>query len=549
MVKLKLIVFPIIIITFLFLTYYPTLFELSYANRLKDTNREFILEHNYYWPDYNLYLSKIRQGIDGRWTAVEKYTTEPHAGSLIQEFYVVLGQIARLVNLDPNGIYLAARLVLSPLLLLIILRLIFYFFRTTLWRILGFLITVSSGSLPFLSTNSSGNVIVGRIMEWWSNLDILQRISHLPHIMLGQILSFYILYRLIILKETSLPHLIVLVILGLITGLVFPPSLMTLLGVIILYNVINYLKHLFKYKIHYTKYFLPSCFFILLSLPSLLYLYILTKQIPWNALVETHRLHPLPIALDQYVLASGLILILGFLGGLLSIIRRDIRLRPLIYWVVVTFLFAALFTIYKEQSPLRFTQTGLFIPLGILGTYFLKTLFSTGSKPLKLAVMVFIVGYLGMNSLVMYSSWTWQRDFIIQRVRATIPPVPAPPQTMYPLKSWMDAIRYLRDFTNHDAAVLALVTAENYIPAYAGNAVYYGQANTVDYERKETEAQKFFSGNMSENQARLFLQNGNIRYVFVSIQEKEKLGNRDITKLYPFFTQVYQNPLVTIYRI
>jgi len=65
----KNIFFGILILAFLFFSFYPTIFELQRSDKLADSRREFILEHNYYWPDYNLYLSKIRQGFEGRLTA------------------------------------------------------------------------------------------------------------------------------------------------------------------------------------------------------------------------------------------------------------------------------------------------------------------------------------------------------------------------------------------------------------------------------------------------------------------------------------------------
>src|SRR3990172_2584564 len=115
MVKYKNWVFVVLILFFLLFSFSPTIFELFQSNNLTDKNREFILEHNYYWPDYNLYLSKIRQGFEGHLTAKELYTSESHRGSLIQEFYVVLGLLGRYLKLVPNYSYLLGRIVLSPL--------------------------------------------------------------------------------------------------------------------------------------------------------------------------------------------------------------------------------------------------------------------------------------------------------------------------------------------------------------------------------------------------------------------------------------------------
>src|SRR3989344_5964395 len=107
-----------LLLLFLFFSFYPTLYEISQSPKLKIKNRDFILEHNYYWPDFNLYLSKVRQGYENRWLAVEKYTSDPHRGSLIQIFYLYMGKIGHTLNVDPNIAYQLGRIVLSPLLLL-----------------------------------------------------------------------------------------------------------------------------------------------------------------------------------------------------------------------------------------------------------------------------------------------------------------------------------------------------------------------------------------------------------------------------------------------
>jgi len=154
---------------------------------------------------------------------------------------------------------------------------------------------------------------------------------------------------------------------------------------------------------------------------------------------------------------------------------------------------------------------------------------------------------------MMKVSHNWQTTFISHRVCANIPLVPYPPQTMYPLKTWMDGIRFLRDNTNHNDVVLAEITAGNFIPAYSGNTVYFGQSNTVDYDRKQLEVDRFFKGEMKEDEAKNFLQQGRIKYIFESVQEKDlsaqagKSGGRSLDTSYPFLKSVYNTDLVTIY--
>lgn len=550
MVKYKNLILTGLTLFFLIFSFYPTIYEVKQSPKLKIKNRDFILENNYYWPDFNLYLSKVRQGYEGRLLAVEKYTSEPHQGSLIQIFYLYLGKIGSLLKISPNMAYQLGRIILSPLLLIITLLLVTSYFRRPIWQILAFTTILVSGSFPHISF-TNGSLSVSRYMEWWSNIDSLQRITFIPHILFGQVVSFYLLYQLTIKKHLiTLNKVIFYIILANLAGLVFPPSLITLLGVLGLLLIIDLVKNpksfLSKTSTNQVKLILT-----IFSLPSLLYLLIVTGQPPWSALVEFHRTHPMMIPFDQYVLGTGPVIFLGLFGAILAIVSRKRQYYPLIFWVVSTFLFASFFSIVKEQSPLRFTQTGLFIPLGILTSYlFMEVSRFKHYRPLTYS---FIGFYLLENLYIMNVSLNWQKTFINQRIRADIPAVPYPPQTMYPLTDWMGGINWLRDNTNKEDVVLAEITAGNFIPAYSGNFVYFGQSNTVDYDRKQQEVDRFFKGDYTPSQARLLLQNGHIKYIFVSYQEKEMLegspsqAGKKIEEVYPFLKPVFQNGTVTIY--
>lgn len=571
MVKYKVVIFTVLFVFFLLFSFTPTIFEISQASKLGDIRREFIWEHNYYWPDFNLYLSKIRQGKEGNWIAIERYTSEPHKASLIQEFYVVLGQLGRAVGVSPNVAYQIGRILLAPILLFIVMKFSLRYFSSIFWQVLGFLIVLVSGSFPKIAALPDGTLEISRYMGWWSNIDALQRITFIPHILFGQVVSFYLLYELTAkgYKPTA-KKLAVLILLGNLAGLVFPPSLITLNSVLFLYILIRRQSEKFVSRRFSNWYLL---IFIVGTVPSLLYLFFITQIPPWSALVQFHRDHPMMIPFWEYFLGTGPITILALGGTVLVIIKKQIRFIPLILWILITIVYAILFTFMKEQSPLRFTQTGLFIPLGILGTYFLESIwrkFSKGKIPketiletplsvekfvsegfsiAKSSFILFVVLYIASSLFMMKNSMDWQFTFISQRVAATVPEVPYPPQTMYPLTSWFDAIRWLRNNTKRDDVVLAEITAGNYIPAYAGNTVYFGQSNTVDYERKQGEVQEFFKGQMSGTRSAHFLQNGRIRYVFFSIQEKKLHGGKDLTASYPFLKEVFRNEIVTIYQV
>lgn len=563
MVKKKTLIFVALIIFFLGFSFYPTYFELQKSHSLADsTHREFILEHNYYWPDYNLYLSKIRQGMEGRILAIERYTSEPHSGSLIQIFYVALGWLGRLFSLTPNNAYLLARIGLSLGLLCIISKLMMYYFERFVWQALGFVITVVSGSFPYLYSEN-GITKISRYMEWWSNIDALQRITFIPHILFGQIFSFILFLHLSnTQKKISKQKLIMLILGGNVLGIIFPPSLITLLAAFSFLSGIDIYKRWKKsgFQIFLiTEYTLSLIYFVIGSLPSLFYTLALTKNEPWATLVSVHRNNHFIIPFQQFIFATGPIFYLALAGMIVLTLQRFKKYYSLIFWCFSTFIFLIFYTYVKDQSPLRFTQTGLFIPLGILGTYFLYFIWNLVMN-MKYKVsqikyifvvcsMLFVICYIVGSLFMMKNSLDWQTSWISQRIGATVPLVPYPPQAMYPLKDWMAAIRWLNNNTPADSVVLSEVTAGNYIPGYSHNIVYFGQANTVQYDRKQAEATKFFSGLLTQSEAMNLFQRGHISYIFFSIQEKDDAKGKELLTMYPFLKEVYKNQVVSIYSV
>jgi hypothetical protein len=78
--------------------------------------------------------------------------------------------------------------------------------------------------------------------------------------------------------------------------------------------------------------------------------------------------------------------------------------------------------------------------------------------------------------------------------------------------------------------------------------VYVGQANTVNTEQKEGIVKSFFAGNMSVSQAQSFLEKNNLHYIFFGPQEMDDGGIADLSKTYPFLTEIYHVGLSRVYH-
>ncbi|MFZ5534793.1 MAG: hypothetical protein ACOY3M_01425 [Patescibacteria group bacterium] len=543
-------VWGIVVAVLLLFSFAPSLYELLRKADLHN-NREFELVHNFP-TDYNFYLSRIREGLEGRWTVVERYTAEPHDGSFIHAFYLLLGRVGAWVRVPvwrAGDVYHIARLVLSGTLLVIIVALCRQAFgkKTFPWQIAAFLAAVTASSWPKLTAVVGGSIVpatleniaawrFGGYMAWWSVMDSLQRMSFIPHLVAGQAMMGVLIMavtRKAWLKKTSLLLLTGILAFGL--GMIFPPGLLFIYAVMGWYFVLAGEDR--------KSLLVPYGAIVLMSVPSLLYLALMTSIYPWKRLAEVDIIRPLPFDYLEYVRALGPVFPLGIMGLIAALLMWQTALLPLIAWVLAWGTLLLVFNYIPQQSPLRFSEMIPHVPLGIL-TVFLFSIPKGIGKKLSVIILVLLIG---TGLFHMYSSLLWQKDFVDHKIRATLPLVPTGSYVMYPLKDFVSAIRYLAEVTGGKGVILSETTAGNYIPVISGNTVYLGHDNTVAFEGKKEKVKEFFSGRMTDVTAREWLRMTSASYVFYGPQEREDNAGKSLS--YPFLSEVYKNSMVTVYRV
>ncbi len=543
-------VWGIVVAVLLLFSFAPSLYELSRKADLHG-NREFELVHNFP-TDYNFYLSRIREGLEGRWTVVERYTAEPHDGSFIHAFYLLLGRVGAWVRVPvwrAGDVYHIARLVLSGTLLVIIAVLCRQAFgkKTFPWQMAAFLAAVTASSWPKLTAVVGGNIVpatleniaawrFGGYMAWWSVMDSLQRMSFIPHLVAGQALMGVLIMaitRRAWLKKTSLLLLTGILAFGL--GMIFPPGLLFIYAVMGWYFVLAGEDR--------KSLLIPYGAIVLMSVPSLLYLALMTSIYPWKRLAEVDIIRPLPFDYLEYVRALGPVFPLGIMGLIAALLMWQIALLPFIAWVLAWGTLLLVFNYIPQQSPLRFSEMIPHVPLGIL-TVFLFSIPKGIGKKLSVIVLAVLIG---TGLFHMYSSLLWQKDFVDHKIRATLPLVPTGSYVMYPLKDFVSAIRYLAEVTGGKGVILSETTAGNYIPVISGNTVYLGHDNTVAFEGKKEKVKEFFSGRMTDATAREWLRMTGASHVFYGPQEREDNAGKSLS--YPFLSEAYKNSMVTVYRV
>ncbi len=598
------IIFVILSLAFVLFSLAPTLNEFSRRGALRP-NRQFELVHNFP-TDYNFYLSRIRQGLEGRWTVVERYTSEPHAGSFIHIFYLAFGQAGRLMGLSPDQswiVYHASRTLLGAVLLLLIAWIAQKSFPSFGWACIAFLLMVTASTWPKLVW-FGGGWRFGGYMSWWSLMDSLQRITFIPHILAGQALTLLLIVSLADTKSfTRGASWILWGIAAFILGIIFPPG-MLFVGVVTM--ILVGLSWIVQAKRNVSRAWIgaeviPRLVIASMGVPALLYLQLMATFYPWKRLAEFDIVRPLPFDYLEYFQAVGPILPLGLMGLILVLRKKEKGFFWAAAWALAWLLLLGVFRFIPAQSPLRFSEMLPHVPLGALAAYLLYEIFlysrrlrvsgrtlsgnhesglpagkaglpagkagipsaslragmNYGKKSIAFiihnCVFMLLALLLVQGAGVMYSSWLWQRDFIVHKGESDYPLVPTGAYVMYPLKDFIAAIEYLGQHAG-GSVVLSEVAAGNYIPAYVGKTVYVGHANTVGAEKKEAYVKEFFGGRLPPAEAKQWMKDMRIGYVFFGPQEREdglpaQTGVADLERIYPFLAAVYRNTQIIVYSV
>ena len=541
---IKKVIIPLLIAGFVLSSLSPSIYELSRKDMLQ-TDRQFELVHNFP-TDYNFYLSRIREGLEGRITVTVKYTSEPHAGSLIHEMYLFMGRAGRFARVPyhrAGDVYHVARIVLAITLLGLIAAFSMKSFagigRASAYMtgLTAFVLAVTASSWPKL-VEVGGVWRFGGYMAWWSVMDSLQRITFIPHLLAGQaLIVFLILAVTSVSVVTNAALIMMLGLSALVLGMIFPPGLLFVYTVMAVYFLLSGRNR--------RRLFVPYVIIGMVSAASLFYLMLMTGIYPWKRLAEVDMIRPLPFDYAEYFRAMGPTLPLGLIGLVVALMSFETLMFPAVSWVIAWAALLGIFAFVPQQSPLRFSEMIPHVPLGALGMYALFRLYRI--RPFRIVAMLVPCILIGTGVFHMYSSYLWQRDFVDHKIRATLPLVPTGSYVMYPLKDFISAMQFIGEQTKGMGVVLSETTAGNYIPVVSGNTVYAGHDNTVAFEVKKEKVREFFSGRMNADEAHRWIQSMGARYVFFGPQEREDGRVNDLSLSYPFLRQAYKNNRVTVY--
>jgi len=346
--------------------------------------------------------------------------------------------------------------------------------------------------------------------------------------------------------------------------------------------------------------------FILLSSPVLLYYKSQFNVIPWNHMAIWENLtsfYPGIANLKKYALAIGPTFYLGVLGMLFFVLNpyKILMLIPvfkkgagykifvensepadktiekrfsflageyfqenfrtqtfyqsfkyflfLISWIISFFSLIYFSYPILKISQVRFMQNPIFIPFSIfsaIAILIIVDLFSKTIVFLRLSKKYLTIKLFTL-SFTLCAIFIISLPTIIFSLTTKLNYYSDLSTLIYPGKKQVEAIDQLKNFTKKEDVIIAAYEASSLIPFLSGNTIYTGHLwATLNYQEKSNKTGEFFSGLYSEKDAKKFLKDGRINFVYYGYQEKSYGGN---IQKYPFLKPVFESPDATIFKI
>jgi hypothetical protein len=483
--------------------------------------------------DQNAYISYIQQASEGKIFIRRDHTLEYQRPLFFMPFNLILGRVARSLHLTPLVTYHIARAVYAYLLLMTIYWLTSFFTSDGRRRFFAFALCACSSGLCWVIPYHTWGALFKNynlipICYWVVETVLFEIILSSPHSLttLFLILSFGLFLRALrgpFLSSSLLGGACVAVL-----ALLHPVDVVTVYIVLSAYFVVL----LIGFRGDAILCFRSGLLIFLLSLPVMLYQYYLFTTEP--VFIEWSKeafISPNPLS---YVIGYGLVLFLA-IPEIVRIARRGTRED----WFLLVWAVSTMLLLYAPLSFQRRLSLGLHVPLCVLasGTVFRSMLpwarrfLDTRAK--EAVFLVFILLLTVPSNLVKLAiSCTEQRN--------------SPLEFYLPRGDW-EAMRWMRETHNEDAAVLSNYKSGLYIPAYTGNRSYVGHwSETIDFERKADIANWILYAPDRDELKKSILKRNGIDYIYFG--SFERMRAPFAMKNAHFLETIYDRGGVQIYR-
>ena len=483
----------------------------------------------HYPPDYYYYVSQFAQGKTRWFTAVDLYTSDFKGATLVGATNVFAGHVMSFFHV-PQVVGYAITLTAYTF----ILFLISIFFLTHLYP------KKSHGPLIAFILFAIANMIPGTGSFYGNVAEPLVRFSRVPHQMLGLIciLSPMLIVLYCEHKKLSLSTKIILGFLVALVGVTLAninPVQWLLTSCVLFFAIFVHLffhrpKNIFSSLILNSLFLIPIVFF-LSGLPMTLYLSNLFKSLPFSqsAVWESWQQIRLPIL--SAIQSFGPIAVLAVVGLPTFFAKPTLsRLLLGIYSVASVVLFFSPVSAIGKITNARFLSAITVLGSSAIATDVLLNIPIINIKRRLVVVwgavliLVVLLVPLGISQFWYHANLDTKNAYIY------VSPLV--------IQTFAEA---QKQTTDKDITLVTWPYDESF-PALTGRRGFMGHMHlTIDPDRKNQEAFQFFDARIDDAAMHKFLSDNGITYV---------LGFTSVTKIIkPFMQIVYQNPLLTLYKV
>ena len=460
--------------------------------------------------DGNTYLAKMRQGLGGDWRFQLPYTAEQGEGAYIFLFYIGLGHLARITNLELLTIFQVSRIAATVIMLLSLARCYSSWLPSSREARYAFILAAFGTGMGWLLLPLGAFTADFWVAEAFPFLSAYAN----PHFPLSIALIAAVITPTDRIRYLGIGSLFLGILLGMISPFAWVISLAVLGGLAGFYFLES------------RRLLWPAYRFIWMLLGGgalVLYSWAAVLEDPILAGWNSQNFTPTPPLWDLLISFSPAILV-GILGGWTAVRRRKEGGIPYLIWLVF-----ALAAIYLPLDLQRRLLVGLFVPICALAAMGISRISEKSprwSTPAGILVFAFSIP---TTLLVLLAG--------IHGARSLDP-------ALYLSRAEGAAYRWIQENTLADAVILGSPETGLFLPGLTGRRVIYGHPfETVQAEVEKEAVEAFFSGRMTPEAAAEFLSERGIDYIFhgpremaigdqPALESLEILYDRDQVRIY-----------------
>jgi len=479
----------------------------------------------HFYLDYFEYLQQIVQGMRGRWSVINQFTTNDPTQTIFGwGQYLLIGKWGKIFNFSPVFTYWFSVFILTFILSFLIFLIIKEILKeySFVIQFFSFILTLLIAPLVKV-TWEMGKIKIMPFDFWYAPISFFHRFGGVPHHLLASILTILTMIlvgqlldrKKISLKELSAKTILVILILAVL--LTFAPfQVINLISAIVLVVLIGQIRQLRSYT-------------------GLLVAIIIAVIFPLALIIKhSHDLSPLFIRAIAWEKIQqhhpSLLLILATIGPIIFFVPFGIRTYfkkitqlKLLLFAYFIFSYAYFFSPLAEffgTFNLRFLTPVVYVFYGVVG--FL------GLMKMKKIIIGLMFAYCLIIQIVIFSSFSVDR-------------------LSYIPNGVMEAFTFLNKQKDNKAVLTAPDMSLGVIlPSYADKNVYLGRTIfTPDFENKLNISDRFFRGAMLTNEVNTLFKENNIGYVILTSMEgylPDSLKNYSLK-------EIYKNKGATVWKV